>query len=276
MLNVVNDSERSVKTSDGTRIFYRTVGEGPRTVLFLHGWGGTGSGPFWNPVVREIDLRGLRLVLADLRGHGRSDHTRDGFTTERFAQDMFEVADDVRASGLVVVAYSMSGRWAQCMACSQPERVHGQILVAPAPAAALPLTESMLDDWIRTTRARDTFTGFISQFTKVLPPAEILDDYFAALHASPEHALRESFRMCAQPGFTDRLSATRAATLVVGGVHDPMLPPDYLRQEVVQRIPGARLALVDSGHEIPIELPSHLAALIEAFVAGVAAGGDRP
>jgi pimeloyl-ACP methyl ester carboxylesterase len=70
------------------------------------------------------------------------------------------------------------------------------------------------------------------------------------------------------------LEATRAATLVVGGLHDPMLAPDFLRQEVVQKIPGARLALVDSGHEIPIELPGELAALIEAFMAGAGAHGD--
>jgi pimeloyl-ACP methyl ester carboxylesterase len=272
MLNELGEGERSVKTSDGTRIFYRTVGQGPRTLLFLHGWGGTGSGGFWDPVVRQIDSQGFQMVLPDLRGHGRSDHTRHGFTTERFAEDLFEVADDAHVSDLVVVGYSMSGRWAQWMACSRPERVRGQILVAPAPAAALPLTEEMLDGWIAATRTRETFTGFIRQFTKAMPSAETVDEYFASLQASPEHALRESFRMCCHPGFADRLNATRAATLVVGGWHDPMLTPDFLRQEVVQRIPGARLALVDSGHEIPIELPGELAALIEAFIAG--AGGD--
>jgi esterase len=274
MPNELGKGEHSVKTSDGTRIFYRTVGHGPRTLLFLHGWGGTGSGAFWDPVVRQVDSRDLRMVLPDLRGHGRSDHTNEGFTTERFAEDLFEVADDAQASELVVVGYSMSGRWAQWMACSRPDRVRGQILVAPAPAAALPLTEEMLDGWIAATRARDSFTGFIRQFTKVLPSPEIVDEYFASLQASPEHALRESFRMCCQPGFTDRLGATRAATLVVGGLHDPMLAPDFLRHEVVQKIPGARLALVDSGHEIPIELPRELAALVEAFIAGVGAGGD--
>jgi pimeloyl-ACP methyl ester carboxylesterase len=274
MLNELRDGERSVKTSDGARIFYRTVGQGPRTLLLLHGWGGTGSGAFWDPVVHQLDSRGLRMVLPDLRGHGRSDHTHQGFTTERFAEDLFEVADDARASELVVVGYSMSGRWAQWMACSRPDRVRGQILVAPAPAAALPLTEEMLDGWITATRARDTFTGFIRQFTKTMPSAEIVDEYFASVQASPEHALRESFRMCCHPGFADRLGSTRAATLVVGGLHDPMLAPDFLRQEVVQKIPGARLALVDSGHEIPIELPGELAALIEAFMAGAGAHGD--
>jgi pimeloyl-ACP methyl ester carboxylesterase len=269
MLNVLGQGEHSVKTSDGTWIFYRTIGHGPRTLLFLHGWGGTGSGGFWDPVVHQLDSRGVRIVLPDLRGHGRSDHTREGFTTERFAQDLFDVADDLQASELVVVGYSMSGRWAQWMACSRPERVVGQILIGPAPATALPLTEEMLDSWISATRTRDAFTTFLQQFTKDLPPVDIVDEYFASVQASPEHALRESFRMCCQPGFADRLEATRAATLVVAGRHDPMLTPDFLRQEIVQKIPGARLALVDSGHEIPIERPAELAALIEAFCAGV-------
>jgi pimeloyl-ACP methyl ester carboxylesterase len=230
-------------------------------------------GGFWDPVVRQIELRGLRLVLPDLRGHGRSEHTRQGFTTERFAEDLFEVADDADASELVIVAYSMSGRWAQLMACSQPERVRGQILVAPAPAAPLPLTEEILDNWISVTRARDSFTGFVRQFVKELPPAEIVDDYFASVQASPEYALRESFRMCTHSGFVDRLNATRAATLVVAGMHDFMMTPDYLRQEIVQRISGARLVVIDSGHEIPMERPTELAAVIEAFVAGL--GADR-
>ena len=275
MLIVPRAGEHSVQTSDGTSIFYRTVGDGPRTLLLVHGWGGTGSGAFWDPVLRQMDIRGVQIVLPDLRGHGRSDHTGHGFTTERFAEDLFEVADDARASELVVIGYSMSGRWAQWMACSQPERVSGQILVAPAPAAALPLTEEMLDDWIRATRVRDTFTGFVRQFTKVLPSVEVVDEYFASVQASPEDTLRESFRMCTKPGFADRLGATRAATLVVGGLHDPMLTPDYLRQEIVQRISGARLAVIDSGHEIPIERPTELAALIEAFVAGLGSDSRR-
>jgi pimeloyl-ACP methyl ester carboxylesterase len=48
-----------------------------------------------------------------------------------------------------------------------------------------------------------------------------------------------------------------------------MMTPDYLRQEIVQRISGARLVVIDSGHEIPMERPTELAAVIEAFVAGL-------
>jgi len=143
--------EEAVVASDGIRLFYRVAGEGRTTLLFLHGWAGSGSGAFWNRTLQHLDPTGLRLVLADLRGHGRSDHARDGFTTERFAEDMFEVADHAGAARLIIVAYSMSGRWAQWMACTKPDRVRGQILFGPAPAVALPLTEETLETHRRTS-----------------------------------------------------------------------------------------------------------------------------
>jgi hypothetical protein len=43
-----------------------------------------------------------------------------------------------------------------------------------------------------------------------------------------------------------------------------MFPPDALRTAVV-----APLALVDAGHEIPIEAPRELPAMIDAFLADV-------
>jgi pimeloyl-ACP methyl ester carboxylesterase len=69
--------------------------------------------------------------------------------------------------------------------------------------------------------------------------------------------------------FTDRLASLTTPSLVIGGSGDPMFPPDALRAAVVAPLAGARLARVDCGHEVPIEAPHELAALIEAFLAGL-------
>jgi len=233
----------------------------------MHGWGGSGAEALWNLVLQHLSVENVRLVLVDLRGHGRSEHVQSGFTTERFAEDMFDIADQLGAAELILVAYSMSGRWAQWMSQARPERVIGQLLLAPAPAAALPLTEEMLDDWLRRTGARETFDNWVGQFTKTQLEPDTLANYFAAVQSNPEHTLRETFRMCSQPGFSEKLTATRAATVVVAGMNDPMLTPDYLRNEVVRKIPGARLALLDCGHEIPFEKPLETAAIVETFIA---------
>ena len=262
-------NETTFRASDGAQICYRAAGNGPLTLLFLHGWGGNGTGTFWNDALAHLDPAGVRLVLADLRGHGRSEPARDGFTTERFADDLFEVADHAGATELVVVAFSMSGRWAQWMACARPVRVRAQILIGPAPAIALPLTEDVLDEWIRARATRGSFEKFIGQFTRTPLSTETVDEYYASVQATPELSLRESYRMCTHAGFSNRLETIQARTLVVAGAHDPMLPPDLLREEIVRKTPAARLAVLDCGHEIPLEQPRETAALIQAFVAGV-------
>jgi non-heme chloroperoxidase len=108
MSTVVNEGQGSVVTTDGVQIFYTSVGAGPTTLLFIHGWGG--SGALWSRVLRRLDVEQVRLVAIDLRGHGHSDHAVDGFTTERFAEDIFEVASHLGATRLVPIAFSMSGR----------------------------------------------------------------------------------------------------------------------------------------------------------------------
>lgn len=263
---------RTVRSSDGTKIAFETRGEGPQTLLFLHGWGGSGTGFFWNDLLSHLDLTGLRVILADLRGHGRSDNAEGGFTSEQFAEDMFAVVDAVGATSVVVVAYSMSGRWAQWMACTQPARVCGQILIAPAPAADIPFPDELKEQWLQVARDKRmaTFDPWVHQFTKERLSPETLAGHFESLTSTSETGLGATLDMCRQQGqFIERLSAIQAPTLVIGGNADPMLPPNILRSAVVGPIPNARLVALECGHEIPLEQPQMTAALIGAFLAGL-------
>jgi non-heme chloroperoxidase len=268
----VSENVATIRTDDGVTIAYTTRGDGPQNLLFVHGWGGAGTGFFWNELIEALDLTGLRVILADLRGHGESEKVTTGFSTERFAQDMFAVADAVGADTLVLVGYSMSGRWAQWMACTQPERVVGQILIAPVPAADIPFPDDLKAQWLQVARDKSlaTFDPWVHQFTCDRLRPEVVQAYFDAVTTTPEASLGATLDMCRQGGqFIDRLSAIQAPTLVIGGRHDPMLPPAVLRQAIISQIAGARLATLDSGHEIPLEQPQQTAALIEAFLAGL-------
>lgn len=155
------------------------------------------------------------------------------------------------------------------MACAHPERVLGQILIGPVPASAMPLPPELADDWLRSIATREGYHRFESQFTREPLAADVLDDCFDSIHAAPEHTLRETLRMCPVPGFAEDLAGLRVPTLVIGGAHDPMMTPDFLRHEVVNKIPGARLALLDCGHNAPLEKPAETAALIEDFAASL-------
>ena len=41
-------------------------------------------------------------------------------------------------------------------------------------------------------------------------------------------------------------------------MHDPLMTPDYIRREILHKVPGARMALLDCGHNLPLELPMDL------------------
>ena len=254
------------KADDGVRISYNAKGEGPLTVLFMHGWAGSGS--YFDQTLTHLDLKGLRVVTMDMRGHGDSGKPESGYTDERFARDAIAVADAAKGDKIVVVGFSMSGRFAQYLAVVAPKRIRGQVLVAGAPASPIPLPEETRRDWVSRAGDAERLKAVTAMFlTKSVEPA-VLDRYGVDAAKAVPVALDETLRILMYDSFADKLGATRVPTLVVGGIHDPIFPPDALRGWVGS-MPRARLALLDSNHEIPIEQPRELAAVLESFIAGL-------
>ena len=255
-----------VQTDDGVKISYRVMGEGPLTVLFMHGW--SGSGAYFGEVLKYLDVTGLRAVTMDLRGHGESDKPDHGYTDERLAKDAFAVADAVGADTVVVVGFSMSGRFVQYLSVVAPERVRGQVLVAGCPASPIPLPEETRRDWVARAgdaeRLREVAAMFI---TRPVEPA-VLESFGTEAAKAAQIALDETLKVCMYASFVDKLESVHIPTLVVGGIHDPIFTPDALRGWVAS-MPRARLALLDSNHDIFLEQPREFAAVLEAFIAGL-------
>lgn len=256
----------SVKAEDGVELAYEVRGEGPVNLFFLHGW--AGSGAYFNETVERLDLTGLRVILADIRGHGSSSATDEGFTHEQIAADAFAVADDLDAEALITVGYSMSARFVQYMPLVAPERVRGQILVAGCPTGEIPLPQEMLDDWYSREGDAERMIELTQSFTAKPVSREVLEPFGRDAAKIRRPALEQTATMCTSMSFADRIGELETLTLVVGGVHDQIFTPDVLRGGVVAPLKRARLVLVDAGHEIPLEQPDVLAALVEAFVAG--------
>ena len=65
-------------------------GGSDRNLLLVHGQGGNAHN--WDEIARR--LRGeFRVIALDLRGHGESDHTREGYAVTAFASDLAEFAE---------------------------------------------------------------------------------------------------------------------------------------------------------------------------------------
>src|SRR5262245_15380547 len=125
----------TVLADDGVTLSYQVHGNGPTTVLYLHGW--AGSGAQFAEVTGELDLNALRVVTMDFRGHGDSDKAVKPYGLDRIADDVWTVADAVRATNVVLIGFSMSGKFAQYVALRQPARVSGLVLEAGLSASEL-------------------------------------------------------------------------------------------------------------------------------------------
>ena len=262
----------AVTTDDGVSISYATAGEGPPHLLFMHGW--AGSGRYFDATIEQLDLTRLRAVTFDLRGHRESDPATDGYTLERIAADALAVADAAGARR-VRRRRLQHERQVRASTCrwSAPERVVGQILVAGCPAGEIPLP-ARAHRRLAGPRGRRRADGADRRAYMTRPVAPRAAR--AVRPRTPRRSVAPRSRAPWTPScatsFTDRLASITTPTLVVGGQRRPDVRARALRAAVVAPLPGARLALLDCGHEIPIEPPGELAALIEAFLGGL---GDR-
>lgn len=255
----------TIVTSDGAKIAYRVLGSGPRTVLAIHGW--MVSSAVYDELAELLDLTGIRLVVADLRGAGESDKPETGYTLGRYAQDALALMDELGDRSFVLVGHSMGGTIAQLVAATAPERVAGMVLLCPVPASgvALPPEAAALFRGASTDAPKTAILGMACKDLSDAARARLLSTGASI----PAACVAEAFDAWSGASFAERLSAITARTLVVAS-EDPFLPPAFLRETIVQKIAGARLAVVHgAGHYVQVERPRETAAALEGFLAGL-------
>jgi pimeloyl-ACP methyl ester carboxylesterase len=257
----------AVTTDDGVALSYATAGEGPPNLLFMHGW--AGSGRYFDATIAHLDLTRVRAVTYDLRGHRESDPSADGYTLDSIASDALAVAGAAGLDEFVVVGFSMSAKFGQYLSVLAPDRVVGQILIAGCPAGEIPLPGELIDDWLSREGDAKRMAEVPEPFMMRAVEASVMEQFGSDAATVRRAALAGTLDVAMTSSFTERLAAISIPSLVIGGSGDPMFPPDALRDAVVPPLPGARLALIGCGHEIPIEAPHELAGLIEAFLAGL-------
>lgn len=117
-------AERRVTTAPGVEIFARTGGAGP-PLLLLHGYPQTHA--CWHKVASEL-ARHFTLVVADLRGYGRSSAPRGDaehtiYSKRAMAQDALALMRTLGHSRFAVAGHDRGGRVAYRLALDNPEAV---------------------------------------------------------------------------------------------------------------------------------------------------------
>jgi non-heme chloroperoxidase len=135
------DQERAmptIKTKDGTEIYYKDWGEGP-VVTFAHGW--PLNADAWDGQMIFLADNGFRVVAHDRRGHGRSSQSSYGNDMNGYADDLSAVIESLNLKGATLVGHSTGGgEVTRYVGRYGTKRVKKAVLIAAVPPLMLKTT----------------------------------------------------------------------------------------------------------------------------------------
>jgi pimeloyl-ACP methyl ester carboxylesterase len=222
---------------NGIEMYFEDCGDGP-PLLLLHG--GTGIGADWKHVFTEGDPAGHRVIVPDLRGHGRSTNAPGPFTFGQAAADVLALLDHLGIQRASAIGMSAGAKTLLHVATQQPDRVETMILVSATPR---------FPDQARAAMAHLSVDTFSDTDWKMHRQRHVHGDDQIRLLFAQMRGLKDDYTDMA---FTPpRLATITARTLIVHGDRDPLYPVE-LALEMYRAIPKSALWVVPNGGHGPI------------------------
>jgi pimeloyl-ACP methyl ester carboxylesterase len=287
----------SVRADDGCPLDVVRTGDGPVTVIFVHGY--CVDRRCWHYQWRSLGQwrdGSARLVAYDQRSHGRSGRSRaDRCTIDQLGQDLRAVMDTMAPSGpVVVVGHSMGGMTIMALADAFPEifgdRIVGVALVSTSAGklseatyglpAGLSAIGYRLAPWVLprlTRRAHLVDAGRKANaavgvwltkrysFASEVPP-ERMALMATLIESTPFAVMAEFFPAFANHNKLKALGVLKKVpTLVLVGDHDLQTPPDHSRSMAAELATADLVVVPRAGHMVMLEHPD----TVNAALAGL-------
>ena len=264
----------------GARTCYELSGEGP-ALVFVHG--GFVDRTMWRPQVGTFADR-CRVVIYDLRGHGRTGPTAaPRYTAGLLADDLRGLLDHLDIRRAAVCGLSLGGMIAQAFAARHPDRLAGLALCDTAAASALSvgdrLQRALFPAWAARATVRTLgvprFVDLAFGFAAATKGAAWLGDDPAI-----EHYIRASMRAtdpteCGKifdliyHFSTQDLSRVDTPTLLLHGARDAAAIRRHMGV-LADRLPHAeRVEIAGAGHLPNLERPAAFNAALGRWFARV-------
>jgi 3-oxoadipate enol-lactonase len=266
--------------SDAARLNFIDTGAG-LPVVFLH------PTPFdhdyWRPLT-EI-LAGVRAIVPDLRGHGRSELGQalpvGGFaavpdapvlTMAQYAGDVLGLLDHLEVPTALFAGCSIGGYVLLELWRMAPERMRGLVFISSKPQ---PDTEANLAKRAATiaqARAGECaalYDGMVQSLigaTARQRRPEIVAELRARMTVTPEALVAVQAGLATRPDSVSTIATIQSPILAIAGGEDPVVTPAEM--QVFHATPGGCEfhLLPDAGHLAVYEQPQKVAALMDEWL----------
>ena len=241
-------------STGGISLYYQTCGQGP-SVLLLHGFQQTGT-LAWGRFIPALAAK-YRLIVPDLRGHGRSTNPSGEFTHRQSAVDMFALLDSLGLQQVEAMGISSGAMTLLHMATRQPSRLEAMVLIGATtyfPEQARQImrastVESLTPEQYQAQRQRHVQGD--EQIRSLQKQFNAFKDSYDDMNFTPPY-----------------LSTITARTLIIQGDRDQFFPL-AIPMQMYTSIPKAYLWIVPNGGHVPINAHAdEFAAQATQFLSG--------
>ena len=268
-------------TSYLEQFHYQLYGpENGRKWIFLHGL--MGSAANWRKIISGLQQT-ERILAFDQRGHGRSFKPENGYASEDYAQDVYQISEELKWDKFILVGHSMGGRNAMIFAHKWPQKLEKLVIVDIGPEGKLTaikyyqqLFDSIPTPFESKLAAKEFFLNeFKQRFTLAKENVDTLGQY---LYTNIEEKLdgRADWRFdknamllsVSQGRAKDcwaELRQINVPTLVIRGETSAELSSDEFKRMVASnpRIQG--IEIPGAGHWVHADQPQKFTEIIKDF-----------
>ncbi|QXI19388.1 alpha/beta fold hydrolase [Pseudomonas hamedanensis] len=240
---------------EGCNLHYEAYGHGA-PLLLVHGLGS--STLDWEMQIPALAAH-YRVIVADIRGHGRSDKPRERYSIAGFSADLVALAEHLKLGPVHYVGLSMGGMIGFQLAVDQPQLLKSLTIVNSAPQVKVRTRDDYWQWFKRWSLMRLLSLETIGKAlgSKLFPKPEQADlrrKMAERWAKNDKRAYLASFDAIVGWGVQERLSRVSCPTLVISADRD--YTPVALKETYVKLLPNARLAVIaDSRHVTPLDQP---------------------
>lgn len=239
-------------------------GQGPLPLVLIHGMAGDAS--FWSSLVRALGA-GHRVIIPELRGHGRSAQPNDGrYSIPAHAADLVAVVDGLGLDRVVLVGHSFGASVAIEAATLMPTRVAGLLLLDAAGDFSYVPPEA-LDGFVAGMEHPAHYTETVEGAFDVAlegATAETERRVRAAIMAAPPAMIVAMYKSLLRYKPIEALTQYSGPLLLVTA---PTNSASFALHELCPQVPRRHIEGVS--HWMMMDHPKAVARLVEEFVAGL-------